>query len=234
MKSKVIRLAAAGTATMMLFFAVAPMGQVEAAKAKFTAKTKSTSGISVKKVEYDYDDSDDSIEIDFKSKIKVKSKAKVTVKDSSGKTYKAFIEDKDSDELDIDVANLKAGESYVVTISGIKKANASKYGTLTVNFSIPEATTDLVKEVDTDVEDREVTFEFANRVKYKNLKVTITDANGSKTYKTRIEEKENDELTVVVSGLKRGATYQYKITGVTPSGATTSSTLTGTFKAIED
>lgn len=207
---------------------------LNAANAKFTTSTKTTSKISVKSVEYDYDDADDSIEIDFSTRIKLKSTAKASVKDDSGKTYKTYIEESDSNEIDLDVASLKAGKSYTVTITGIKNSTASKYGTITIKFSIPKAPKNLVKDVDFDSDDNEVTFDFYNNVNYKNTKVTITNESGTKTYKATIIEKENDELSVRVKGLKEGNTYKYTITGVTDKSSGSSKTLTGSFVALED
>lgn len=207
---------------------------VFAAKATFTSSTKTTTKIGVKSVNYDYDDSDDDIEIDFSSKIKLKSNAKATVKDSTGKSYTTYIEDHDSNEIDLDVTNLKANKKYTVTITGIKKSTASKYGTLTITFSIPKATTNLVKDVDYDVEDKEVSFDFKNKVSYKNAKVVITNTSNTKTYTARIVEKDNDELTVRVSGLTRGSSYKYKITGVTNKSTGSNKALSGTFKAVDN
>lgn len=207
---------------------------VNAAKAKFTSSTKNTSKIQVKSIDYDYDENDDGIDIDFSTKIKLKSSAKVSVKDDSGKQYKTFIEDKDNDEIELDVASLKAGKSYTVSISGIKKASASKYGTLTIKFSIPKASSNLVKEVEFDSEDNEVSFDFRKNVKYNNAKVTISNTSGSKTYKATIIEKENDELCVRVKGLTEGKTYKYTIKGVIEKASGSSKTLTGSFVALED
>ena len=207
---------------------------VVAANAKFTATTKATSDISVKSVDYDYDDYDDSIDIDFSTRIKLKSTAKATVKDDSGNTYKTYIEESDSNEIDLDIVDLKAGKSYTVTISGIKKATASKYGTLTIEFSIPKASTNIVEDIDFDYEDDEVTFNFTDIVKYKNPKVTITNESGTKTYKVTIIEKESDELSVRVVGLKEGNTYKYSITGVTNRTIGSPKTLTGSFVALDD
>lgn len=201
---------------------------------KFTTATKTTSNISVKSVEYDYDEKDDSIEIDFSTRINLNSSAKASVKDDSGKTYKTFIEESDENEIDLDVASLKADKSYTVTISGIKNETESEYGTLTVTFSIPKASTNLVEEVEFDNEDNEVSFDFSKKVKYNNPKVTITSEDGSKTYKASIIEKENDELSVRVNGLKEGNTYNYSITGITEKSSGNSKTLTGNFDALED
>lgn len=201
---------------------------------KFTTATKTTSNISVKSVEYDYDEKDDSIEIDFSTRINLNSSAKASVKDDSGKTYKTFIEESDENEIDLDVASLEADKSYTITITGIKNETESEYGTLTITFSIPKASTNLVEEVDFDYEDNEVSFDFSKKVKYNNPKVTITSEDGSKTYKASIIEKENDELSVRVNGLKEGNTYKYSITGITEKSTGNSKTLTGNFVALED
>lgn len=206
---------------------------VLAETAKFTTTTKNTTKIPVKSVEYDYDDTDDDIEITFSSNIKLKKSAKASVKDSSGKTYKTYIEDYDKNEIDLDVSNLKSDKKYTVTISGIKKSNASEYGTVTVKFTIPKATKNLVKEIDYDVEDKEVSFEFSNNVSYKNVKVIITNTSNTKTYTTKITEKDKDELTVKVSGLKKGSKYKYTITGVTNKANNSTKKLTGTFTAVD-
>lgn len=231
-KSLNTKILALATITTLGLASQAPF--LNAENVKFTTSTDTTSKINVKSVEYDFDDSDDSIEIDFTTKIKLKSTASASVIDDSGKTYKTNIEESDSNEIDLDVANLKAGKSYTVTVTGIKKANASEYGTITIKFSIPKESTDLVKEVDFDNEDDEVSFDFSKNVKYNNPKVTITDESGSKTYEATIIEEENDELSVSVKGLTKGDTYKYSITGVTDNTSDSSKTLTGTFVALED
>lgn len=206
---------------------------VFAANADFTSTTKNTSNIPVKSVSYDYDDYDDDIEIDFSSRIQLKPNAKVKVKDNTGKVYKSYIEDYDSDEIDLDIANLNANRNYTVTIKGIKNSTASKYGKLKIKFNIPKASTNLVKEVDYDADDREVSFEFKNRVSYSNPTVVITNTSNTKTYPATIIERDNDELSVRVSGLTRGATYKYKITGVINQANGSNKTLSGTFTAVD-
>ena len=220
--------------TLTALCVLASSSTVFAATAKYTATTKNTSKITVNSVKYDYDDSDDDIEIDFSSKIKLKVNAKATVKDSTGKTYKTYIEDRDNNEIDLDVTNLKPNKKYTVTITGIKKVSAKKYGTLTIKFSIPKAPANLVKEVDYDSEDKEVDFSFRNNVSYKNVKVVITNTSDTKTYTTKITEKDNDDLCVRVKGLTYGKTYKYKITGVTNKANGSTKTLTGTFQAIDN
>ena len=230
MKKKVITLL---TGTLLTASLIPANTAVFAKNAEFTTSTKNTSAIAVKKVDYDLDINDKSIDIDFSNRIQLKSTAKVTVKDQSDKKYSTYIEDKDSDEIDLNVAKLAAGKKYTVTITGIRKSGASKYGTLTIKFSIPKAKNTIVKEVDYDAEDREVNFEFNTNVTYKKPKVTITDVNGSKTYTAKIIERDYDELTVRVSGLTYGKKYKYTISGVSSSQNSSAKTYSGTFTAID-
>ena len=223
-----IKTIAATALVSMMSFGPLSLAQVSAADASFTSTTKNTSKISVHDVDYDLDDSRDAIEIDFSSRIKLKKSAKVTVKDGSGKKYTSYISDSDSNELDLDVTNMKAGKKYTVTISGIKKSTASAYGTLTIKFSIPASSSkNLIKEIDSDLEDSEVTIDFRKNVTYSNPKVVITNKAGTKTYPTSIIELDRDELSVRVRGLTAGKTYKIKITGVKGANTLTSSFVAG-------
>lgn len=223
----------ATSCALMASCALLTTASVQASTAKFTASTKDTSKITVEEVEYDLKDKYEAIEFDFLSRIDLKRSATVSVKDNSGNTYKSSISDYFYDDISLDVTGLKAGKSYTVTINGIKNSSASKYGTLTIKFSIPKATGLLVKEVDFDYYDREVSFDFNKDVTYKNAKVVITNSSGSKTYTTKIVEKDADELSVRVKGLQVGKSYKYKITGVKAVGASSSKTISGSFTAID-
>ncbi len=55
-------------------------------------------------------------------------KAKVTVKDTSGKKYKASIYDMDDDELKFRIKKCKEGKTYKFTIKGIRAEYTSKFG----------------------------------------------------------------------------------------------------------
>lgn len=205
---------------------------VFAANSTFTSSTKNTAKIAIEDVDYDLKDKYEAIELDFRTNVQLKSSATVSVKDDSGNSYKSSIHEADHDDLSLDVTGLQAGKNYTVKIKGIKKSTASKYGSLIVKFSIPKASV-AVKEIEYDAEDREVTFDFKNNVSYDNVKVIITNKNGTKTYSTKIVEKDSDDLTVSVKGLKYGSTYQYKITGVKNPNSSSTKTLTGTFTAVD-
>lgn len=230
MKRNKMKLAVASSMALMGGCFVLSNANVQATTADFTSTTKHTSKLSIQEVDYDLDDRYDAIEMDFYSNIKLKSNATVSVKDASGTSYKTSISEVDHDDLSLDVTGLKAGKSYTVKIKGIKKSSASKYGTLTVKFSIPKSSLS-VQEVEYDAKDHEVTFDFNKSVTYKNPKVVITNTSGTKTYTTRIVERDSDELTVRVSDLKQGSSYKYTITGISSNG--TSKTLSGTFSAVD-
>ena len=205
---------------------------VQAASAKFTSTTKNTTSIAIEDVDYDLDNQYEAIEFDFLSNVRLKKSATVSVKDDSKKSYKASINEHDDDDLSLNVKGLKTGKSYTVKIKGIKKSTASKYGTLTVKFSIPKSVK--VSEVDYDADDKEVTFDFNQKVTYKNAKVKITSSDGSTSYKTVIVEKDSDDLVVRVPKIKNGKTYKYVITGVKGNNDTSYTKITGSFKAIDN
>ena len=115
----------------------------------------------------------------------------------------------------------------------IAKANSSRYGSESVECSTTQTNPVQVIEVDFDADDKEVTFEFNQPVTYNNVTVKITDAQGKTVYETVIIEQDPDDLTVRVPKIRRGQTYNYEITGVKGVNATTSQTLTGTFKAVD-
>lgn len=58
-----------------------------------------------------------------------------------------------------------------------------------------------------------VEVEFTGKVQYKNVKVTVKDSAGS-VMTAVITEKDSDDLTFHVKGLKPGAKYTYTISGV--------------------
>lgn len=198
--------------------------------ATYTSSTKNTKSITVKDVEYDFDYNDQGFEIDLGTRVNWKSKVSVTVKDNKDTKYKAYITDKDSDECEIYVPNLKANRTYTITINGIKSTSSNSYGSLTIKAKVPKsANKGIVKDVDYDYNEKELDIEFKTDVTYKSPKITITSEDGSKTYSARIIEREDDECTIYVKGLKVGSTYRFKLTGVKAEGASKSTAIQGNF-----
>lgn len=233
MINKTLLKTAASSLAIMTSCFVLTTANASAASATYKATTKNTKSIAIEDLDYDLKDAYETIEIDFLKNMKLKSTAAITVKDSQGTSYKTSVHEHDRDDLSLSVAGMKAGKTYTVKIKGIKNATASKYGTLTIKFSVPKKST-AVKSVEYDADDREVSFDFTNRVSYNNPKVVITSKDGAKNYTATIVEKDNDELTVRVKGLTYGKTYSYKITGVGANASSTSKTLQGTFVAIDN
>lgn len=183
----------------------------------------------VKETEYE---GNGRVEVDFKTKVKYKN-VKVTVKDSAGKSYTTKIVEKDSDDLTFVIKNFAKGKTYTYTISGVKKSGEKNYSSVKGTVKIPgAATAPAVKEVDYDKGDREVEFEFKNRVQWKSPKVTISD--GKTNYVVRILEKDSDGIEVKVKKLTIGKKYTYKISGVRIKGNSAYQTISGTFKAKND
>lgn len=78
--------------------------------------------------------------------------------------------------------------------------------------AIPAFASPKVKEAEYEGNGR-VEVEFKTNVKYKNLKVSVTDTKGNK-YDTKINSKDNDDLTFTILKFKKGVTYKYTIAGI--------------------
>ena len=72
-----------------------------------------------------------------------------------------------------------------------------------------------------------VEVDFAKKVSYKNVKVTVTDTQGNK-YTATIVDKDKDDLTFKIKKYKTGRTYNFKITGVKVRGTSKYGTVKGT------
>lgn len=71
-----------------------------------------------------------------------------------------------------------------------------------------------------------VEVDFNSRVSYQNVKVTVKDDKGA-GYSTRINEKDNDDLTFTIRNFKTGRTYTYTISGVRKNGEKSYGKVTG-------
>lgn len=169
------------------------------------------------------------VDVEFKSDVKYKD-VQVNVKDDKGRTYSVKIRNKDEDDLTFEIKNYKKGRTYQYTITGIKQKNEKDYGKVSGKIAIPAAdSSPEVKKVEYDRHDNEVDFDFKTAVQWKSPKVTIT--RDGKNYVSKILEKDSDGIEVRVKGLKKGAKYNYKITGVRVKGNKNYKTITGTFVA---
>ena len=74
-----------------------------------------------------------------------------------------------------------------------------------------------------------VEVEFKTKVRYGNLKVTAHDASGKK-YKTRITDRDADDLNFKILGYKKGKKYTFKISGIRKKSETAYSSVKGTVK----
>lgn len=78
--------------------------------------------------------------------------------------------------------------------------------------AVPAFASPKIKEAEYEGNGR-VEVDFRTKVKYKNVKVVVTDTKGNK-YTTKINRKDNDDLTFTIKKFKKGLTYKYTIKGV--------------------
>lgn len=79
------------------------------------------------KVEVEFDD-----DVDYR-------RTKVTVRDTSGKKYKASIYKKDDDEIRFRIKKYKKGKTYKFTIRGVRDEDTRSYGKVTGKVKIKKA-----------------------------------------------------------------------------------------------
>ncbi|WP_290773521.1 hypothetical protein [Anaerofustis sp.] len=204
-------------------------------------QTSEITSVQVASVRQD-DESKNKIDVNFKKKVIWDNNISITVTDANGNSYNARITDKDDDDMEFYVDNIKDGQSYTVTIQGIKAYNENAFSSLKINFETKKQEKSVksnlkVKDVDFDREDREVSFDFDKLIKAKsNAYIVIKDSNGN-TYSDKnsylICDEDDIEL-FLDKNLTQGKKYTYSIYGVTQSGSNSYKTITGSFTAWDD
>lgn len=219
-------------------------------KANFTAATSSTEKkIKVKTVKYDLDlnedmddDDDGNVELKFSTKLKWSRKASVKVTDEKAAVLISEIADRDSDDCELYIEDMKEGHTYTVVITGVKAKKAKTYGTLTITFQIPAPNTAnnagkvsniKVKEAEYDEEDGELELKFSKKVQFSdNAEITIKDEQGKKI-EAEIVDTDSDECTIEAE-LEADATYYFIINGIKEKKASSFGQLSGSFVVEED
>lgn len=82
------------------------------------------------------------VEVEFRHDVDY-HKSRVTVKDSSGKSYRVSILDRDDDELVFKIREYKKGKKYSFKITGIRKEHTKSYKTVKGSVSIPKSTSSI-------------------------------------------------------------------------------------------
>ena len=155
------------------------------------------------------------VEVEFTRKVTWKN-AKVVVKDASGAKLATKITQKDDDDIRFKVTGVKAGGKYTYTVSGVRVGKSGSYGKVTGSFRVPTDKPS-IKKVKYDKADRELEVEFATKVQFKGLKVTVKDADGKALTVKKIE-KGTDDLELKVSGMVKGQKYTVTVSGVRVKG----------------
>ena len=210
-------------------------------KVKIPTQGSSSQKVMVAKVSVS-DDNDSEIDVKFASKVLWKRNAKVvSVKDNKGRSYKGYLTDKDDDDCEIYIHNMRYGRTYKIKISGIKAIGASAYKTITITAKIPSQHKSLsVKKVEyeEDFDDGRmeytVTFDFNKKILHRaDSYVLITDSAGiALSSSSSYVEWDDDECEIhLSSGLSRGSVYHYQIVHVKAVGSGYYTTLKGSFTA---
>ena len=210
-----------------------------------TAKTSGTGNkIKVSRVSYDTDLNERTgkytgeFDVKFRTPVQWKYNAKISsVKDNKGVSYKGYLTDRDSDDCEISVPNIKAGRTYTIVIDGIKKMDTKSYRKLTLSLKVPSdpknAKVSLKKVVvdeDNDDYDRyqtEIDVKFAFRVSWKqNAKVSSVKDNKGNSYKGYLTDRDDDECEIYIRNVKYNRTYTIKLSGIKARGASSYGTFT--------
>lgn len=80
-----------------------------------------------------YDSRDKELEIEFATVVQFKN-VKVTIKDASGKKLKISKLEKGQDDLEMRVAGMVKGETYTVTVSGVRVKGVGSYTKVSKKF----------------------------------------------------------------------------------------------------
>lgn len=252
------KIAAAIIAMALILVMTVPASASEV-KANFTAATSGTEKkIKVKTVKYDldlnedmdndddddddYDEEDGNVELKFSTKLKWSRKASVKVTDEKAAVLVSEIADRDSDDCELYIEDMKEGHTYTVVITGVKAKKAKTYGTLTITFQIPAPNTAnntgkvsniKVKEAEYDEEDGELELKFSKKVQFSdNAEITITDEQGKKI-EAEIVDTDSDECTIEAE-LEADGTYYFVINGIKEKKASSFGQLSGSFVVEDD
>lgn len=223
-----------------LLVGMAPQAASASPGLKFSAKTSGMGNvIPVRKVECS-----EYLEVDFYTDVLWDYAAKVrSVRDNKGKSYKAYLADRDEDDCKIYIPNMKYGRTYRIEIAGLKVLGSAEFKTLTLKVKLPaKGNRLLVKRAEYDVDEDDgrmewtVKFDFNRDIRHKNNSyVVIRDAAGN-AYSSRSSyvEWEEDECEVhLASGLTVGAAYTYEIRKVKAQGPGKYQTIKGRFVAYD-
>lgn len=181
----------------------------------------------VEKVEYE---GNGFVEVDFLRDVEYQNLT-VTVKDFLGAEYAVTIFERDDDDLAFRAEGLQPGETYEVTIAGVRSGRSGEYETISQQISVPEAGVPAIKSV--EYEDGELEIDFVEAVSFQDVQLEVTDLNGT-VYESKITETDRDSLEARVSGLVWGETYLVNVRGVSVRGLDSYMTAAMEFIARDD
>lgn len=180
----------------------------------------------IKKIEYE---GNGVVEVDFTTRNVRYKNVKVVVKDVDGNRKTTRILEKDKDDIRFKVSGMAADSTYIFTITGVRAGNSGAYGKVYGRFMTP-SNKPVITFVKYDPEFESLEVDFAAKVEYSNLKVTIRDNSGKYLFITDLE-RDPDELNMDVEGMEAGEVYTVTVSGVRVKGVGKYTKVSKTFVA---
>lgn len=178
------------------------------------------------------------VKVEFEDDVAYKDDVNVAVTSTiDGKAYTANIYRKGLETMRFSVDAYEQGKKYSFVINGVKAYYDADFTTAAGSFTIKKPAALKIKKVDYDRWDRELSFDFRNKVEWQNkrnnMTIIIKSMSGHR-YAVRVTDRDNDDLELYVKGgLKYGAKYSYTIKGVKSRDADNFKNISGTFRAID-
>lgn len=182
----------------------------------------------IEKIEYE---GNGYIELDFLRDVEYQSPS-VSVTNASGENLSVSILELDDDDMTIRADGMVKGQSYTITVSGIRSGRTGSFETISGEIALPEEGVPAIQSVEYDRKDQELDIDFMERVDYQNLTVEVTDLNGN-LYQAQIGETDSDSIELWVSGLTEGQSYLVKVSGVSLWGMNQYQTVSQEFVALD-
>ena len=152
----------------------------------------------------------------------------VTITDEEGNVIPSKLTKQNKRLATVAVTGLIKGNSYTLTITGIKDAKAEEFGEITAKFTAKKIKT-AIKPSKTTATKKAVIIKFKGKAAYKDIAVTVKDKDGNELAATIIK-KTKSQIKIKVDGLKKGEKYSYTVSGIKLKKEKNFGSVSGTFK----
>ena len=178
------------------------------------------------------------VEVEFLQNVRYETPV-LTVTNNLGLNIPAELIATDDDDVLFRIDGFNPNQTYSFTLGGVRAGLTGAFESVSGEFTTPDEDLPFIKNVDTDLDDKEIDVEFLGRVRWNDPVVTVRTvpadpADEGEILETRITERDNDGLEVRVKGLKKGEKYVVEVSGVSLYDAESYVTVSREFTAIDD